>query len=153
MNIILYLNKKLVRDNEHLKKLRIVVNSNRNKGNKQKYKIGSIFKFSADFLLTAFAMVDDENRVYLTKFDYFSFLLSFWKEIDIIYNGKDIAITVFGSGITRFSDGYSPSIQELLEFILWSFKFSGIKLMTCLKVIIPLDKCDEIDFYKLKELE
>jgi hypothetical protein len=140
---------------EHLSKMKVSVNEGRANGKKQRYKLGSVYKYSDAFLLTAFTRFDDENKAYLDISDYVNFLLTFWKEVDIFYNGKSIAITVFGSGITRFSGGIDPAFQDLLELILWSFKMSKIKLAypAKLQVIIPDKKCNEVDFYKLKEFE
>jgi hypothetical protein len=148
------LDKKIKNDN-HLSKMKLSVNDDRSAGKKQQYKLGSIFKYSDDFLLTAFARFDDENRACLDIHDYVNFLLTFWKEIDIFYSGKTIAVTVFGTGITRFNGGIDSTLQDLLDLIIWSFKMSRIKLAypAELRIIIPKEKCSEVDFYKLKEFE
>ena len=83
--------------------------------------------------------------------DYIDFLIKFWDEIDIIYNGESVSIPLMGSGITRFKE-YSLSDQELLELLIWSFKISRNKFTYPSKVsiIIHSSKIDKINLYKLK---
>jgi hypothetical protein len=144
---------KNIEDDTRLAEKKRSIDTNRTSGNKQRYALGSIYKHSDDFLLTAFAKFDSDNRVRITVPEYMEFLMNFWQELDKLYNGKNVAITIFGSGITRFSNGSEPSNQELLELLLLSFKMSGLKLTSQLRIIIPSQKCDEINFYRLKEFE
>lgn len=41
--------------------------------------------------------------------EYIGFLLTFWSEVDRIYNNTSVVIPVFGSGILRFTDGYAEA--------------------------------------------
>jgi hypothetical protein len=144
---------KQIASDDHLMHRRTDINNTRKAGNKQKYKLGSIFKYSNDYLLAAFAKFNEDNEANIAIPDYMHFLLDFWHEISVFYNSRLVSITIFGSGITRFVDRYNPSNQELLELILWSFRVSGVKLISGLQIIIPVEKCAGIDFYRLKELE
>ncbi len=128
------------------------INNNRYCGKKKKYKLGTVFQKN-DYLLTAFAKFDNDNRAYLNMSDYINFLLNFWNEVDIIYAGRSISIPLLGSGITRFKEYNAISEQELLELLIWSFKVSRIKFTYPSKVsiIIHESKKDKINFYNLKE--
>lgn len=124
-------------------------NSSRLRGKKNRYKLGSIYGYN-DYLLTAFAKFDDDNRAYLNMNDYVNFLLNFWNEIDIIYAGRPVSIPLLGSGITRIKE-YNISEQELLELLIWSFKISRIKFThpSNVSIIIHESIQDKINFYKL----
>ena len=157
----IYLNEQVENVNElddfisndiHLKDRILKTNDYRSCGKKIKYKLGTIFQHN-DYLLTAFTKFDNDNRAYLNMNDYINFLLNFWNEIDIIYNGRSVSIPLLGSGITRLKESNTISEQELLELLIWSFKISRIKFTYPSKVsiIIHESKKDKINFYKLKE--
>lgn len=115
------------------------VNTNRASGKKVKYELGSIYKFSDDIFLTALTHFDDKNRAYLSIQDYVKFLVNFWDEIDELYAGRTVVITLFGSGITRLDhNGYTPT--QILDTILWTFKLRRIKFKKPTKLVILLDK-------------
>ncbi|RWZ41038.1 hypothetical protein EQG69_04720 [Levilactobacillus brevis] len=134
---------------EHRHKLDI--NRDRPRGKKTRYELGSIHKFSEDVFLTALTHFDDKNRAYLSIQDYVKFLINFWDEIDEMYAGRTVVITLFGSGITRLDhDRYSAT--EILDTILWTFKLRRIKFKRPTKLIILLDKNTnrKIDYFLLR---
>ncbi len=143
------LDRRLERDS-HLMNRIVGNNPDRNHGKKTKYKLGTIFK-DGDYLLTAFTKFDDDNRAVLSMQEYIDFLINFWNEIDIVYNGKSVAIPLMGSGITRFKD-YDINEQELLELIVWSFKVSRVKFVYPSKVSIVLYESvkDKVNLYNLR---
>lgn len=101
--------------------------------------------------MTALTHFDDKNRAYLSIQDYVKFLINFWDEIDEMYAGRTVVITLFGSGITRLDhDRYSAT--EILDTILWTFKLRRIKFKRPTKLIILLDKNTnrEIDYFLLR---
>ncbi|MER2009733.1 MAG: macro domain-containing protein, partial [Psychrobacillus sp.] len=139
--------------NEHLKNNKIGFNNTRKLGKKIKYKLGTIYQ-KDDYLLTAFTKFDINNRAYLNMSDYINFLLNFWNEVDVVYNGRSISIPLLGSGMTRFKEYDLITDQELLELLIWSFKISKIKFTypSTVSIIIHESKKDKVDFYKLKNL-
>lgn len=145
----------LIEQDEHLNSNEIKegYNENRKNGKKKKYKLGSIFQHD-DYLLTAFAKFDNDNRAYLNMSQYINFLLNFWNELDIVYNGRSTAIPLLGSGITRFKEFHMITDQEILELLIWSFKISKIKFTYphSVSIIIHESRKDKVDFYKLKKL-
>jgi len=143
----------LIEQDEHLNDSKIEFNKNRKLGKKDKYKLGTIFQ-NNDYLLTAFSKFDNNNRAFLHMNDYVNFLLNFWNEVDIVYNGRSICIPLLGAGMTRFKGYDTISDQELLELLIWSFKISKIKFTypSAVSIIIHETKKDKVDFYKLKEL-
>lgn len=125
----------------------------RRRGKEIKYPLGTIFcdmKDNRKYLLTAFARMDDANRAYLSMKDYVNFLMNFWEEIDKVYDGHSITISLFGTGIVRL-DKSDVSPQELLELIVWSFRNSHIKLAYGAKVTVLLygEVADRINLYNL----
>jgi hypothetical protein len=144
----------LIEQDEHLNDNKIDFNQGRRQGKKVVYKLGTIFHNDEDFLLTAFSKFDQNNKAFLQMNDYVNFLLNFWNEVDIVYNGRPISIPLLGSGMTRFKQYEMITDQELLELLIWSFKVSKIKFTYPSKVSIVIheSKKDKINFYKLKEL-
>lgn len=140
-----------LQNDERLKDKAIDCFHNRKAGKKTKYRIGTIHEYNG-YLITAFSKFDVNNRAYLSLMDYTTFLMEFWNEIDILYNGRAVAIPLMGSGITRFKD-CDLTEQELLEILIWSFKVSKVKFTYPSKVIIVIheSKEDKINFYELKE--
>ncbi|MFC0476255.1 macro domain-containing protein [Robertmurraya beringensis] len=148
------LDRKMEQD-DHLNSedIKIGRNENRRQGKKDKYKLGTIFQHD-DFLLTAFSKFDSKNRAHLHMNDYVNFLMNFWNEVDIVYNGRSISIPLLGTGITRFKGYDMITEQELLELLIWSFKITKIKFNypSAVTIVIHDSLKDKIDFYKLKEL-
>jgi Domain of unknown function (DUF6430) len=145
---------RLIEQDERLNSDGIKIDSNktRSQGKKHRYKLGTIFQHE-EYLLTAFSKFDNENRANLHMNDYINFLLNFWNEVDIVYNGRSIVIPLLGSGLTRFKNYEMITDQELLEMLIWSFKISKIKFTypSTVSIIIHESKKDKINFYKLKE--
>ncbi|MGC7946839.1 macro domain-containing protein [Bacillus sp. II_CA] len=146
--------KHLISTNQKLKEKITNITQDRLDGNKEQYRLGTIFQHE-EYLLTAFAKFDENNRAYLYMNDYINFLLNFWNEIDILYGGRAVTIPLIGSGITRFKEYNMITEQELLELLLWSFKVSKIKFTYPSKVTIVIHKSkkDKINFYKLRSVE
>lgn len=138
----------------HLQEVIVAENVVRSAGKKTKYKLGAICVVN-DYLLTALAHFDTDNRAYLEINDYINCLLNFWNEVDRIYAGKTVALPVLGSGITRFRGYDNISDQELLELIIWTFKVSRIKFTypAKVKIVVYKNKSDKTNLFKLKDLE
>lgn len=118
-------------------------------GKTTKYKLGSVCPFE-DYFLLAFAHVDDDNAAYLTIEDYIGCLMNMWHEIDTLYAGKPINITLLGSGITRFKNG-NVTQQDLLKHLVWTFEASKSQLNNGSSLTIVLDKkiSDKINLYDI----
>lgn len=127
-------------------------NKNRKSGKKNIYKLGTIYRYSDDVFLTAMTHFDDKNRAYLSIQDYVRFLINFWDEIDSMYAGRTVVITLFGSGITRLENKMFNNTQ-ILQIILWTFWLRRIKFTKPAKFVILLDKqtSKEINYYRVKE--
>ena len=124
-------------------------------GKSTRYSIGSTIVVD-DFVLTAFSIFDENNCARLTINDYLSFLMRFWNEINSVYAQKKVVVPIFGSGITRFTNGMEDiNENELLRIMIWTFKVSKIKFEypAELSIIIHPDKIDKIDIFSLKEEE
>lgn len=127
----------------------------RKSGKTTKYRLGTIVELPKGYLAVSGSKFDKQNKANITMREYISFLLNFWNEVDRIYNGRSVVIPVFGSGILRFTDGYSKATQQdLLEIILWTFKVSRIKITypSKIEIVIFSDKKTKYNLYKLKEI-
>ncbi|EGO8637157.1 hypothetical protein EGN34_13475 [Enterococcus faecalis] len=144
----------LISDNAKLKEMQLENNVRRN-GKTVRYPIGSIIVID-DFVLTAFSKFDNKNCARLTINDYLNFLIKFWNEVNSVYAQKKVVVPIFGSGITRFTNGMEDiNENDLLRIMLWTFKVSKIKFEypAELSIIIHPDKIDKIDIFSLKEEE
>lgn len=144
----------LISNNTKLKELQMENNVKRN-GKTVRYPIGSIIVID-DFVLTAFSKFDNKNCARLTINDYLNFLIKFWNEVNSVYAQKKVVVPIFGSGITRFTNGMEDiNENDLLRIMLWTFKVSKIKFEypAELSIIIHPDKIDKIDIFSLKEEE
>lgn len=148
---------KIFAEDEYLNsEMLIKTNSNRKHGKKNKYRLGSLVNLTNNYLAVAGSKFNDQNKANMTMREYIGFLLTFWSEVDRLYNNNSVVIPVFGSGILRFTDGYAgASAQELLEIIIWTFKISRIKIAypSKIKIVVFENKSDKYNLYKLKGIE
>ena len=128
----------------------------RKQGKTTKYKLGSSILIDDEYILTAFSRFNKENQAELTIQEYVNFLLTFWNEINRLYAQRSVTVPVFGSGITRFKNGFEDiDINELLRIMIWTFKVSKIKFAypAKLTIIVHNDLLNQVNLYKLKENE
>lgn len=144
----------IIASDEHLPVMIAGENPTRSAGKKTKYKLGAVC-MAEEYLLIALSRFDANNKAFLEISDYISCLLTFWNEVDGVYNGRTLALPVLGSGITRFRDYENISDQELLELIIWTFKLSRIKFTypSKVKIVVWEKKSEKINLQKLKDLE
>lgn len=132
----------------------IETNKNRKNGKKNKYNLGEIVTYD-DYLLTSLTKFTEDNRAILSLKDYLTFLMNFWDNLDKIYANRSVTITLFGSSsLTRFTDAYEISDQDLIEIIIWTFKISKIKFKypTKITMVLSEDLIKKINLYKVKEM-
>lgn len=146
------LNHRINNDDRLNEQHKIDVDDDRRAGNKIKYRLGSVFTYRDDIFLTALTHFNKYNQAYLTMQDYVRFLINFWDEIDSLYAGRTVVITLFGSGITRLDDR-SYNNTQILDTILWTFRLRRIKFKKPTRLIILLDKetNKKINYYKIKD--
>ena len=102
--------------------------------NKTKYESGLIIPRDNYFLMS-FAKLDSEGLGFFdSREEYYKCLSTLWKELDARYENKDVCISVLGSGLTRIGDE-TPTRQELVDMIIYSYKLSRRKIKTTLKII------------------
>ncbi|WP_045137376.1 macro domain-containing protein [Lacticaseibacillus paracasei] len=145
------LNQRIATD-ANLEKYIVGTNDKRSRGNKTKYQLGSIFKYSDTIFLTALTHFNEKNKAFLSVQDYIRFLINFWDQIDAAYADRTVVITLFGSGITRLEHKMFNSTQ-ILQIILWTFYLRRIKFTRPAKFIILLNEQTNknINYYKVKE--
>lgn len=123
----------------------------RKTGKKTKYKIGTICVYQ-DYLLTAFAKFDENNRANLSMPEYLEFLINFWDKVNRVYAQKSVSTTIFGSGITRIKEHKNISDEDLLKIMLWTFRISEMRFKhpAKLTIVIHRDKIDQINLLDIK---
>ncbi|HEP1801162.1 TPA: hypothetical protein VB870_000882 [Streptococcus suis] len=128
----------------------------RKQGKTTKYKLGSSILIDDEYILTAFSRFNKENQAELTIQEYVNFLLTFWNEINRLYAQRSVTVPVFGSGITRFKNGFEDiDINELLRIMIWTFKISKIRFAypAKLTIIVHDDLLSKVNLYELRENE
>ncbi|PST97663.1 macro domain-containing protein [Photobacterium iliopiscarium] len=131
----------------------VEVNENpaRKSGKTKKYDAGTICVYE-DFLLTAFAKFDEQNRAILTMPEYIEFLIKFWDQVNRVYAQKSVAVPIFGSGITRIKEHKNIQDEDLLKIMLWTFRISEMRFKhpAKLTIVIHKDKIDTINLFEIK---
>ncbi|MBS3199154.1 macro domain-containing protein [Turicibacter bilis] len=97
--------------------------------NKVRYDSGKLVP-NGDYLLMAFAKLNEEGLGRLSRDELLDCLSMLWKEIDKYYAQKDVCIPILGSGLTRIDSETNASLtqQELLDIIIYSYKLSRYKI-------------------------
>ena len=127
---------------------------NRVRGNKQKYKIGTVCLYADKYILTAFAKFNDKNEARLTMPEYLEFLINFWDEVNSIYAARSVSVPIFGSGITRIKEHKNTTDEHLLRIMLWTFKISEMKFThpARLTIVIYPEKMKTINLTSIEGL-
>ena len=81
-----------------------------------------------DYLLMAFARLDNEGRGYHTYDGYLKCLDKLWDQIDIYHGTDDIYVPILGSRIMRFEKGQYFTQQELLDIMVASYRLHPKKM-------------------------
>ena len=126
----------------------------KNGGKTIKYQLSTLIVYD-DFVLTAFAKFDEQNRAVLSMPEYIEFLINFWDRINSVYAQRAVSVPIFGSGITRIKEHKNISDEELLRIMLWTFKLSEMKFRypAKLTIVIHEDKINQINLFSLKSIE
>lgn len=129
----------------------IGANKHRRHGKESMYQLGSIFVYK-EFLITAFAKFDDDNKASLTMPEYLEFLINFWDKVNKVYGQKNVSVPIFGSGITRIKGHKNISDEDLLKIMLWTFRISEMRFKhpAKLTILIHKDKIDKINLLDIK---
>lgn len=145
-----------IKNDDDLKNNIVEEGVRRQHGKTTKYGLGSSILIDDEYILTAFSRFNKNNQAELTIQEYVNFLLTFWNEINRLYAQRSVIVPVFGSGITRFKNGFEDiDINELLRIMIWTFKISKIKFTypAKLTIIIHNDLLSQVNLYELKENE
>ncbi len=130
----------------------LIVDTNTQQFGKQSYEYGSCVIYK-DYVLTVLTKFDMQNKAYTSIREYMLFWMTFWDNIDGLYNSRSINIPILGSGQTRFR-GVIPEKQELLEIALWTLEKSGFHNKYAdksINFIIHGKDAPEIDFYSIQK--
>lgn len=117
------------------------------------YDYGSCVLYK-DYVLTVLSKFDVKNKAYISTQEYIQFWMTFWDNIDVLYNAKTINIPIMGAGQTRFK-GVRPEKQELLEIALWTLKKSGFcnnYAGKSINFVVYTGDVPEIDFYRIQKI-
>lgn len=117
--------------------------------NKIKYESGKLIQKN-DYLLMAFAKLDENGLGVMTRKEYIACLEQLWIEIDKYYGQRDVCVPILGSGVTRMEDT-SLTQQELLDIMIESYKLSIHKIKAPHRLYIAYRKCDDFSLDKIGE--
>ncbi|MBQ2657605.1 MAG: hypothetical protein IJF87_03420 [Erysipelotrichaceae bacterium] len=81
---------------------------------------------NGNYLLMAFAKLDENGLGCLTYDEYLNCLDYLWKQIDLYHGTDDIYMPVLGSGILRFDKDLTQ--QDLLNIMIASYRLSPRKM-------------------------
>ena len=120
-------------------------------GKVERFKIGTICVYN-DYLLTAFAKFDQNNKAQLTMPEYLEFLITFWDKVNNVYAQQSVSTPIFGSGITRIKGHREINEEDLLKIMLWTFRISEMrfKYPARLSIIIHKDKIAKINLLAIE---
>lgn len=113
----------------------------------KKYKCGSVI-VRDEYLLVAFSKLDAVGKARMSQEEFKKRLDVLWKTISDFSGDKDICIPIMGAGLTEISDGKYTK-QEMLDFLISSYKLSKYKIKKPHKLIIV---CQHSDDFSLLEI-
>lgn len=90
-----------------------------------RYAPGTVIQ-NGDYLLMAFAKLDENGRGHLTYDEYLDCLDKLWEQIDIYRGTDDVYVPILGSRITNFDKEITQ--QELLDIMINSYSLSPKKV-------------------------
>lgn len=112
-----------------------------NYNSKTRYESGTIVP-NGEYLLMAFAKLDNSGSGHLSRDEYLDCLSLMWKEINKYYAQNNICIPILGSGITHTGGDANFTQQELLDLIISSYQLCNSKIKKPQKLIIVCKKAD-----------
>ena len=130
------------------------VNVPRRIGKRTRYRLGTICVYK-DYILTAFARFDVNNKANLTMPEYLEFLVNFWDKVNKVYAQQSVSTTIFGSGITRIKGHRTISDEDLLKIMLWTFRINEMrfKYPAKLNIVIHESKIDQINLLDIASVK
>ena len=111
-----------------------------------RYASGTIVP-NGDYLLMAFAKLDQNGLGHLTYDEYLECLNTLWEQIDLWHGISDVYVPILGSKITRFDKELTQ--QELLDTMISSYRLSPKKMKNPYKLYIV---CREREGFSLNDI-
>ena len=96
-----------------------------------------------EYIMVALIALDENYEAHTNTRLFMDTLSQIWKEINRVYNGHDIALPIFGSGITRFDDEHY-SIEEKLICMLQMLKKSKVHFRSNISILLFSEEADKI---------
>lgn len=113
-----------------------------------RYKSGIVVP-NGDDLLLAFVKLNERGLGEWTYDEFLDTLSTLWKEIDAYYAGKDVCISILGSGSTTRIEGESLTQQQLLDIIIASYRLSSHKIKLPCKLHIICKRQENFSLNKI----
>ena len=114
--------------------------------NQDRYAPGTIVP-NGDYLLMAFAKLDQNGLGHLTYDEYIECLNTLWEQIDLRHGTSGVYIPILGSKITRFDKDLTQ--QELLDIMVSSYRLSPKKMKKPYKLHIV---CKEREDFSINDV-
>lgn len=116
---------------------------------KTRYESGRLVPFE-DYLLLSFAKLNKNGSGELTRDEFLECLSVLWREIEMYYGQRNVALTILGSGVTHMGDD-SLTQQKLLDIIIASYKLSSHKIKKPYQLRIVCKKSDDFSLNRVGE--
>lgn len=118
------------------------------------FELGTIIPYynsseDCTYLMLAMTELDDEYKAKTNLAKFETMLMKMWHEIDRVYAGRNVALPLLGSGISRFEDGPRGK-EDLLRCMLCTLNTSGVTLDAQVEIILKDDST--IDLYEYKNI-
>lgn len=126
------------------------VDKSRKSGKQTKYKLGELFVDKNNFVLLAFSRFDADNRAFIDPGDYWNCLVNMWENLDKIYAGNKIVLTVFGVGMTRFGNHERLNVQFALEMMLMSLRLVRKSFKGGIEILLSQEAIKQVNLQSLK---
>ena len=110
------------------------------------FKLGTAIRCDGkdgEYIMVALIELDENYEAHTNTRLFLDTLTQIWKEINRVYNGHDIALPIFGSGITRFDDEHY-STEEKLICMLHMLKKSKVHFRSKISILLFSEDADKI---------
>ena len=125
-----------------------------NKDRLYTFELGTIIPYQnqsedCTYLMLAMTELDDKYKSTTTLAKFEIMLMKMWHEIDRVYAGRNVALPLLGSGISRFEDGPRKK-EDILRCMLCTLNTSGVTLKAQVEIILKDDS--KIQLYEYKNI-
>jgi len=113
------------------------------------YESGNIKVFE-DYLLLAFAHLNDKDEAHFSWSSYEKCLRNMWSEIDRTHQNRAVSLPLLGGGSTRLTPKTEHENLDLLKTMIHTYKTTDVRLNQPITIVLSEEAMQEINIYNLK---